>query len=113
MYLLDRDGTINQYRGLVWKDEDFELEENACDAIERINQSGKLAIVITNQPSVARGLCQIENIETIHKKMSTLLEKEGAYLDDVYFVHTIRIKDTRRKIQHIKFRANAGNQRLV
>lgn len=65
---LDRDGTINQYRGLVWKDEDFELEENACDAIERINQSGKLAIVITNQPSVARGLCQIENIETIHKK---------------------------------------------
>lgn len=82
---LDRDGTINQYRGLVWKDEDFELEENACDAIERINQSGKLAIVITNQPSVARGLCQIENIETVHKKMSTLLGKESAYLDDVYF----------------------------
>lgn len=82
---LDRDGTINQYRGLVWKDEDFELEENASDAIKRINQSGKLAIVITNQPSVARGLCQIEDIETVHKKMSTLLGKEGAYLDDVYF----------------------------
>lgn len=82
---LDRDGTINQYRGLVWKDEDFELEENISDAIKRINQSGKLAIVITNQPSVARGLCQIEDIETVHKKMSTLLGKEGAYLDDVYF----------------------------
>lgn len=82
---LDRDGTINQYRGLVWKDEDFELEENASDAIKRINQSGKLAIVITNQPSVARGLCQIEDIETVHKKMGTLLGKEGAYLDDVYF----------------------------
>lgn len=82
---MDRDGTINQYRGLVWKDEDFELEENISDAIKRINQSGKLAIVITNQPSVARGLCQIEDIETVHKKMSTLLGKEGAYLDDVYF----------------------------
>lgn len=82
---MDRDGTINQYRGLVWKDEDFELEENACDAIKQINQSGKLAIVITNQPSVARGLCQIKDIETVHKKMSTLLGKEGAYLDDVYF----------------------------
>ena len=81
---MDRDGTINQYRGLVWKDEDFELEENAC-AIKQINQSGKLAIVITNQPSVARGLCQIKDIETVHKKMSTLLGKEGAYLDDVYF----------------------------
>lgn len=82
---LDRDGTINQYRGLVWKEEDFELEEDACEAIKSINQSGKLAIVITNQPSVARGLCQMEDIDNIHKKMSTLLGKEGAYLDDVYF----------------------------
>lgn len=82
---MDRDGTINQYRGLVWKEEDFELEEDACEAIKSINQSGKLAIVITNQPSVARGLCQIEDIDNIHKKMSTLLGEEGAYLDDVYF----------------------------
>lgn len=82
---MDRDGTINQYRGLVWKEEDFELEEDACEAIKSINQSGKLAIVITNQPSVARGLCQMEDIDNIHKKMSTLLGKEGAYLDDVYF----------------------------
>lgn len=82
---MDRDGTINQYRGLVWKEEDFELEEDACEAIKSINQSGKLAIVITNQPSVARGLCQIEDIDNIHKKMSTQLGEEGAYLDDVYF----------------------------
>lgn len=82
---LDRDGTVNQYRGLVWNAEDFELEKSACGAIRHINQSGKLAIVITNQPSVARGLCQIEDIENTHKKMSTLLGNEGAYLDAVYF----------------------------
>lgn len=82
---LDRDGTINQYKDLVWNAEDFELEESACGAIRHINQSGKLAIVITNQPSVARGLCQIEDIENTHKKMSTLLGNEGAYLDAVYF----------------------------
>lgn len=82
---LDRDGTINQYRGLVWNPEDFELEKGACEAIKQINHSGMLAIVITNQPSVARGLCGIEDIDNTHKKMSTLLGNEGAYLDDVYF----------------------------
>ena len=54
---MDRDGTINQYKGLVYKEEDFTLESCAVDAIRKINQSGRLGIVITNQPVVARGLC--------------------------------------------------------
>ena len=82
---MDRDGTINQYKGLVYKEEDFTLENCAVDAIRKINQSGRLGIVITNQPVVARGLCEIENVENIHKKMETLLGKEGVFLDDVFY----------------------------
>ena len=41
--------------------------------------------MITNQPSVARGLCEIEDIERIHKKLSTILGREGVYLDDIQF----------------------------
>ena len=82
---LDRDGTINQYRGLVYKEEDFELEPCAVQAVKRINQSGRLGIVITNQPVVARGLCGIEDVENIHRKLSSLLGKEGAFLDDILF----------------------------
>jgi len=82
---LDRDGTMNQYRGLVWKEEEFILEENVIEAIRLINESGRLGIVVTNQPSVARGLCQIEDIERIHKKMTTLLGREGVWLDDIFF----------------------------
>ena len=82
---MDRDGTINQYKGLVYKEDDFVLEDCAVDAIRKINQSGKLGIVITNQPVVARGLCGIEDVENIHKKMETLLGKEGVFLDDVFF----------------------------
>ena len=41
--------------------------------------------MITNQPVVARGLCGIEDVENIHKKMETLLGKEGAYLDAIYY----------------------------
>ena len=53
------------------------LEDCAVDAIRKINQSGRLGIVITNQPVVARGLCGIEDVENIHKKMETLLGKRA------------------------------------
>ncbi|MCI8512872.1 MAG: HAD-IIIA family hydrolase [Lachnospiraceae bacterium] len=82
---LDRDGTINRFRGLIYKEEDFELESCAVEAVRRINESGRLGIVVTNQPSVARGLCAISDIETIHRKMASLLGREGVYLDDVLF----------------------------
>lgn len=82
---LDRDGTVNQYRGLVYKEEEFELEPCAMEAIKKINESGRLGIVVTNQPVVARGLCEIEDVVNIHKKMATLLGREGIYLDDILF----------------------------
>lgn len=82
---LDRDGTINKKKGLIGKEEQFELEDGAIEAIRKINQSGYLAIVVTNQPAVARGLCQIKDIEEIHKKMETLLGQKGVYLDDIRF----------------------------
>ncbi|MBQ6856252.1 MAG: HAD-IIIA family hydrolase, partial [Lachnospiraceae bacterium] len=82
---LDRDGTINKKNGFISKEEEFELEDCALEAIKKINKSGYLAIVITNQPSVARGLCEIEDIERIHRKLSTLLGREGVYLDDILF----------------------------
>lgn len=82
---LDRDGTINIKRGLISSPEQFELEPCAAEAIRKINRSGYLAIVITNQPSVARGLCGVKDIEEIHRKMQTLLGREGVFLDAVRF----------------------------
>lgn len=82
---LDRDGTVNQFKGLIGDEKDFELEKNAANAIRRINESGFLAIIVTNQPVVARGMCRIEDVEQIHRKMQTLLGNEGAYLDDIVF----------------------------
>ena len=82
---LDRDGTLNKYKGLIYKEEDFELEDDAVEAVGRINRSGYLGIVVTNQPVVARGLCSIEEVENIHRKMATLLGQKGVFLDDVFF----------------------------
>lgn len=82
---IDRDGTINKHNGLVYKEEDFILEDCTREAIAKINNSGYLAIVITNQPVVARGLCEISDVENIHNKMKTLLGQDGVFFDDVVF----------------------------
>ena len=82
---LDRDGTINKYVGFLRNIDEFELIDGVADAIKKINASGFLAIVVTNQPVIARGEVSFEEMEVIHNKMETLLGKEGAYLDGIYF----------------------------
>lgn len=61
------------------------MEEGAADAVRRLNEAGYLVVLVTNQPVVARGLCGIEDVKLIHKKMQMLLGEEGAYLDDILF----------------------------
>ena len=82
---LDRDGTINKYVGFLRNIDDFELIDGVAEAIRKINESGYLAVVVTNQPVVARGEVSFEELEEIHSKMETLLGKEGAYLDAIYY----------------------------
>lgn len=82
---LDRDGTINKYVGFLRNIDDFELIDGVAEAIRKINESGYLAVVVTNQPVVARGEVSFEELEEIHNKMETLLGKEGAYLDAIYY----------------------------
>lgn len=82
---LDRDGTINKYVGFLRRTEEFELLPDASEAIKLINNSGYLAVVITNQPVIARGEVTWEELQEIHNKMETELGKQGAYLDAIYF----------------------------
>ncbi|PWM26452.1 MAG: D,D-heptose 1,7-bisphosphate phosphatase, partial [Oscillospiraceae bacterium] len=81
---LDRDGTINRYVGFLRDPKEFVLLSGVADAIKKINASGYLAIVATNQPVVARGEVTWEQLGEIHNKMETLLGQEGAYLDAIY-----------------------------
>ncbi len=81
---LDRDGTINKYVGFLRNIDDFELIDGVTEAIRHINQSSYLTIVVTNQPVIARGEVSWEELHEIHKKMETLLGKDGAYIDGIY-----------------------------
>lgn len=82
---LDRDGTINKYVGFLRNTDEFELLDGVAEAIRKINESGYLTIIVTNQPVIARGEVSYEELQQIHNKMETLLGKEGAYVDKIYF----------------------------
>ncbi len=82
---LDRDGVINRSTGLLKRAEDFELLPGVAEAVCAINRSEYLAVVITNQPVIARNLCTLEGLDEIHKKMETLLGRAGAKFDAIKF----------------------------
>lgn len=82
---LDRDGTINKYVGFLRRAEEFALLPGAAEAVRKINASGYLCIVVTNQPVIARGEVTVEGLAEIHNKMETLLGHEGAYIDGLYY----------------------------
>lgn len=82
---LDRDGTINKERGYISKHKNFELLPKAAEAIKLINDSNYLAVLITNQPVIARGESSIKNLKLIHNKMEFLISEKKAFLDRIYF----------------------------
>ena len=82
---LDRDGVINKEVDQLIDINKFELLDGVTEAIRLLNNSDYLSIVVTNQPSVAKGFCNLETIESINRFMETLLGNEGLKLDSIYF----------------------------
>lgn len=100
---LDRDGTINRYVGFLRKEEEFELLPGVAEAIGKINASGYLAVVVTNQPVIARGEVTVPELQNIHNKMETLLGYEGVYVDAIYYCPHHPHKGYEGEIPELKF----------
>jgi histidinol-phosphate phosphatase family protein len=81
---LDRDGTINREVQHLRDVGQLELLPGAAEAIRRLNQSGRLAVVVTNQPVLARGDVTEAELDRIHARLETQLGQGGAYLDGLY-----------------------------
>ena len=82
---LDRDGTINREVNYLIHHNQFELLEGTEQAIKRLNASEYRTVVITNQPVLARGECNVDDLKLIHNKMETLLGAQGAFIDRIYY----------------------------
>jgi D-glycero-D-manno-heptose 1,7-bisphosphate phosphatase len=90
---LDRDGVINAalYNPAEGKFdspyrlEDFRLLPGATQAIRRINSLEFLAVVVSNQPGVAKGKCDFAFLEALNQRLHWELARQGAHLDAIYY----------------------------
>ena len=79
---LDRDGVINEDKGLLYKKEEISILPKVPKALNNLKEKGYLLIVITNQPAIARGLVSEKEIEELHNFMN---QKLNNLIDRFYF----------------------------
>lgn len=82
--LFDRDGTLIRDDGYTHKPEALEWLPGAVEAIRRVNDAGRLAIVVTNQAGVARGYYDQSAVDRFHAHMQAELRAQGAHIDAFY-----------------------------
>jgi len=82
---LDRDGVLNIERDHLTRAEQLELLPGAAEAVRLINRSEYLAVVVSNQPAIAKGFTSQQELDRIHARLETLLGAQRAYLDRIYY----------------------------
>lgn len=83
----DRDGVVNRSpgAGYVLEEDAFHLQTGIGEALRLIKDRGGLAIVVTSQKGVGKGLMDESTLKGIHRKMqSELLRDFGVAFDGIY-----------------------------
>jgi D-glycero-D-manno-heptose 1,7-bisphosphate phosphatase len=96
----DRDGVVNRriYGGYVKTWAEFELLEEVAQTVKAVKDLGYLAIVITNQQGVGKGLMTEEDLIGLHGRMQEHLHQlESVRFDDIYYSTEMKDGSTRRK----------------
>ncbi len=100
---LDRDGVINKNFNDMKTPEQFEIISGVPQAIKKINDAGYLAIIVTNQPTISKGIISFEDINKIHDKMNKELAEQGAHIDAIYICPHHPDSGFEGEIKHLKF----------
>jgi histidinol-phosphate phosphatase family protein len=82
---LDRDGTLVPDKDCLRSADGLELLPGVAEALHQLNHGGWRTVLVTNQPVVAKGWCTETELQNIHNKLETLLGREHAFLDRIYF----------------------------
>jgi len=82
---LDRDGTLVKEMDGLRSPDQLELLPGVTEAVHELNHHGWRAILVTNQPVVAKGFCTERDVTEVHNKLETLLGREHAFLDRIYW----------------------------
>lgn len=97
---LDRDGTINVDVGYPSDIREITLYDVSFEAVRKINRAGLLAVVVTNQSGIGRGLLTEKNAQEIHRYIAECFAAHQARLDAIYYCpHYPHSPDPRYRIE--------------
>ena len=81
---LDRDGTLSVDSAYPSRYEEISVYPESYEAVKRLNRAGLLAVVVTNQSAVGRGLLTEAALKEIHVRLSDSFAGREARLDAIY-----------------------------
>lgn len=82
---IDRDGTVNEERGFIRRAEDLEVFPFVGEALRKLNDAEYRAVLVTNQPVLARGEATVADLRRIHGKLDAEVAKNKAFFDAKYY----------------------------
>ncbi|MFC2167298.1 D-glycero-alpha-D-manno-heptose-1,7-bisphosphate 7-phosphatase [Acidobacteriota bacterium] len=82
---IDRDGTINRDVGYPSSYSMIDIYPYSFDAVKKVKEAGFLAVIITNQSGIGRGIIKEENLHDIHAKLNEEFERHGVSFDGIYY----------------------------
>ncbi|NUE66673.1 MULTISPECIES: D-glycero-beta-D-manno-heptose 1,7-bisphosphate 7-phosphatase [Snodgrassella] len=101
LIILDRDGVLNAMRPQPISDPDQWLPlPGSMDAVAFLTQSGYTVVVAENMSGIGRDQVSMQELNEVHGKMHTHIQKAGGRLSGVWFCpHTNNAKCNCRKPQ--------------
>lgn len=82
---LDRDGTLLDDPGYLSSPEGIVFFPDVVDSLTRLQASGYLLVVVTNQSGIGRGYFSEETGLEVNLRMWELLGRQGVYLAGLYY----------------------------
>lgn len=76
---LDRDGVLNKEKSYITRLEELEIFDYAKECVSTLHEKGYLAIVISNQSAIGRGMLTEERLREINHYMKEKLELDAIY----------------------------------
>jgi D-glycero-D-manno-heptose 1,7-bisphosphate phosphatase len=82
---IDKDGTLIKDIPYNVDPDLVEFENYAIEALHIFKKAGYMVVIITNQPGIAFGYFQEDDLHELHERIKDLLLKEGIALDGFYY----------------------------
>ena len=82
---LDRDGTLIKDVHYIKDPRDVVVPETVIEGLRLLREANFLLIMVSNQSGIARGYFSMNDLASVHLRMSQLLEEQDVDLDGFYY----------------------------